>query len=80
MKDGNEKIRPNGMLRRYIQTDFTLAKIKTNLTIYLYFEQLFNLFMMLRVRPYLASSLHAPTGKHATIKESNSGEIGRAHV
>ena len=34
---GNEKIRPNIMFRRYIQTDFTLLKIKTNFTIYFYF-------------------------------------------
>ena len=31
---GNEKVRPNIMFRRHIQTDFILLKIKTNLIIY----------------------------------------------
>ncbi len=34
---GNEKIRPNIMVWRHIQMDFTLLKIKTNFIIYLYF-------------------------------------------
>lgn len=34
---GNEKIRPNIMFRRHIQTDFTLLKIKTISIIYFYF-------------------------------------------
>ncbi len=33
----NEKIRPSIMLRRHIQMDFTLLKIKTNFIIYFYF-------------------------------------------
>lgn len=35
--NGNEKIRPNIMFRRHIQTGFILLKIKTNFIIYLYF-------------------------------------------
>ena len=37
---GNEKIRPNIMVWRHIQMDFTLLKIKTNFIIYLYFRKL----------------------------------------